>query len=76
MSKITDEKDLIANLELEIEKHINNNILIQQSTNDALNLILDKHNVQMLKSMEILSDIMCNVRNKINNMRIGNERKH
>ena len=70
MSKITDEKDLIANLELEIEKHINNNILIQQSTNDALNLILDKHNVQMLKSMEILSDIMCNVRNKINNMRI------
>ena len=64
-------KDLTVDLELEIQKHINNNILIQQSTLDAINLILDKHKHQMLDSMCILTDVICNVRNKISKKNKG-----
>lgn len=63
-------KDLIVDLELEIQKHIDNNILIQQSTLDAINLILHKHKHQMLESMATLTDVICNVRNKMSKVRV------
>ena len=50
--KITDEKDLIVYLE--IEKHIDNIIAIQQSISDSINLIIHNHNAMNLM---IVNDI-------------------
>jgi hypothetical protein len=52
MSKITDEKDLIVHLE--IEKHIDNIIAIQQSMDDSINLIIHNHNAM---NLVIVNDI-------------------
>jgi hypothetical protein len=52
MSKITDEKDLIVHLE--IEKHIDNIIAIQQSIDDSINLIIHNHNAM---NLVIVNDI-------------------
>jgi hypothetical protein len=50
--KITDEKDLIVHLE--IEKHIDNIIAIQQSMDDSINLIIHNHNAM---NFVIVNDI-------------------
>lgn len=50
--KITDEKDLIVHLE--IEKHIDNIIVIQQSMDDSINLIIHNHNAM---NFVIVNDI-------------------
>ena len=50
--KITDEKDLIVHLE--IKKHIDNIIAIQQSISDSINLIIHNHNAM---NFVIVNDI-------------------
>jgi hypothetical protein len=50
--KITDEKDLIVHLE--IEKHIDNIIAIQQSIEDSINLIIHNYNAM---NFVIVNDI-------------------